>query len=71
MNYAITITLLFVTLISVSSFTPVAFAPRTSTILRSDTINYEAELKKIEDEAKKRMEDKVNELKEKIEKEES
>jgi hypothetical protein len=41
------------------------------TSLRSETLDYEAELKAIEEEAKKRMEDKVNELKSKIEKEDN
>ncbi|GMI38084.1 hypothetical protein TrCOL_g12400 [Triparma columacea] len=54
-----------------SAFTPVAFSPRSVTSLRSETLDYEAELKAIEEEAKKRMEDKVNELKSKIEKEDN
>ncbi|GMI09128.1 hypothetical protein TrRE_jg3554 [Triparma retinervis] len=62
---------IFVILGTSSGFTPVAFSPRSVTSLRSETTNYEAELKQIEEDAKKRMEDKVNELKSKIDKEEN
>ncbi|GMH52073.1 hypothetical protein TrST_g4219 [Triparma strigata] len=62
--------LLFASLLVVSTnaFVPVTFGVKSSTSLSSTpATDYEAELKKIEEDAKKRMDEKVKELKDKIE----